>query len=38
LADVLAPAEIDALLARRDLIVKHFEKGAAEHGDDAVLY
>jgi hypothetical protein len=36
--DVLIPAQIDGLLARRDLIVAHYEKKIAEQGEDAVLY
>ena len=34
----IAPAQIDALLVRRDLIVKAFEHRIAEQGEDAVLY
>ena len=38
LKDVLAPAQIDGLLARRDIIVAHYEKKIAEQGEEAVLY
>jgi hypothetical protein len=35
---LLADSQIDALLARRDLIVRHFEEQIAARGEDAVLY
>ena len=34
----LGPAEIDALMARRDLIVAHFRKLIGERGEAQVLY
>lgn len=34
----LTKGEIKAILARRDLIVKYFEKAVKEKGEDAVLY
>jgi hypothetical protein len=34
----LTPAQIDAILIRRDLIVSHFEKLIAEKGESAVLF
>lgn len=34
----LRRSEIEALLARRDLIVTYFDEQAAERGEDAVLY
>jgi len=34
----LGPSEVDTLLARRDLIVAHFEQLVAERGEAAVLY
>ena len=34
----LGPAEIEALLKRRDLIVAHFEKLAHERGEDKVFF
>ncbi len=36
--DVLEPREIEGLLARRDLLVAHFEELVRERGEDAVLY
>ena len=36
--DVLIPAQIEGLLARRDIIVAHYEKKIAERGEEAVLY
>jgi hypothetical protein len=36
--DVLTPAQTDGLLARRDLIVKHFDARIAEIGEENVLY
>jgi hypothetical protein len=36
--DVLIPAQITGLLARRDLIVRHFEKKIGELGEAEVLY
>jgi hypothetical protein len=38
LKDVLVPAQIDGLLARRDIIVAHYQKEIAEQGEEAVLY
>ncbi|MCW5981009.1 MAG: hypothetical protein KIT09_23205 [Bryobacteraceae bacterium] len=35
---MLMKAEIGGILARRDLIVKHFEERIAAEGEDAVLY
>jgi hypothetical protein len=35
---ILEPPELEAVLARRDLIVAHFEKLIGERGEDAVLY
>jgi hypothetical protein len=34
----LTPAQIDAMLVRRDLIVSHFDKLIAEKGEPAVLF
>ena len=34
----LTGSEIDAVLARRDLIVAHFERLIAQRGEAAVLY
>ena len=36
--DVLEPGEIEGILARRDLLVSHFEKLMRERGESAVLY
>jgi hypothetical protein len=36
--DLLSPAQIKGLLARRDVIVAHYEKKIADQGDEAVLY
>ena len=36
--DVLEPAEIEGLLARRDLLIAHYEKLVRERGESAVLY
>lgn len=36
--DLLEKAEIEGLLARRDLIVEHFDKLIAERGEAGVLY
>jgi hypothetical protein len=35
---VLIPAQADAVLGRRDLIVQHYEKAIAQLGEAAVLY
>ncbi len=35
---ILEPRELEAVLARRDLIVAHFEKLIRERGESAVLY
>jgi hypothetical protein len=36
--EVLEPREIEGVLARRDLLVAHFEKRIREAGESAVLY
>ena len=36
--DVLEPREIEGVLARRDLLVAHYEKLLSERGEAAVLY
>lgn len=36
--DLLSPHQVEALLARRDLIVSHFEKLIAQLGEAVVLY
>ena len=36
--DVLEPAEIEGILARRDLLLAHFEKLVRKRGESAVLY
>jgi hypothetical protein len=36
--DFLTKAELDALLARRDLLLAHYKKLIAEQGEDKVLY
>jgi hypothetical protein len=38
LGDYLGGAEVDALLSRRDRIVEHFERQAAERGEQEVLF
>ena len=38
MGDILKQAEIDALMARRDLIVKQFDDRIAQRGEGAVLY
>jgi hypothetical protein len=38
LTEVLSRAEIDALLVRRDLLVRRFESLGFERGEDAVLF
>jgi hypothetical protein len=38
LRDTLAPAELDGLVARRELLVRHFDDLIRERGEDTVLY
>jgi hypothetical protein len=38
LGEYLAGPEIDALLARRDKIVKYFDRQISERGENAVLF
>ncbi len=38
LGGILEQNELDGVVARRDLIVAHFEKLIRERGEDAVLY
>ena len=38
MGDLLVPGEIEGLLARRDLLVAHFQKRVRERGEAAVLY
>jgi hypothetical protein len=38
MGDLLEPREIEGLLARRDLLIAHYEKLVRERGESAVLY